>query len=241
MQALLFATLLAFARAHQDERPRSSRPSPACSRALLIFIRDRRAAGVIGALAGGRRALLARGPAAAARRLSRDVRRRSALLGGCYLDGADARATSSTPQIYRSQLSRGHDVAASVRLARGCSCSPRRWLRAPLRDRARLVAAVAIAAVRRRGGRLRVVLPAACRRKLTDYDALALRTFTDVLSSAARRSSRAVLGAHRLSRDAFWREPALVLIVFARVLRCSSSTRSASCPSTSGRRAGSCR
>jgi hypothetical protein len=216
MQALLFATVLAFTRAHQDE-DRFFGPVAGVLAGLLIFIRIDALLAIIGILAAAVLSwLVDRRPLRIGFLATIAV---FAGAGGLYLTGP-MRAYVHLPQIYLGHLPMAGVVGASI--AAVVLLAGFTWLARRRRDRARLVFAFAVAGAaaglavyayffRHAGG------------KLTEYDAHALRDFvTFYLGPTASfrylpvAAFCAVLaGLFVVARRSFWREPALVLTVLA--------------------------
>jgi hypothetical protein len=203
MQALLFAALLAFARAHQDD-DRFFAPIAGWLAGLLIFLRTIDALLALVAIVGavvlvyvvsGRRPRFGFLAVLAA----------CALIGWFYMTGP-MRAYWWLPTVYLANLPRAQMIAA---VAGG------------------LVALVLIAWLRRRhAARVQAVVPLVItavvllaagyawflRRpgdRLNDYDAYALRAFTDFYLDPIVLVA-ALVGLVLLARRDFWRDPAFV-------------------------------
>jgi hypothetical protein len=207
IQALLFAALLAFARAHQDD-DRFFGPVAGILLGLLIFVRID--------------SLLMIAAVASAALLAWIVDRRPPRVGfvfplvvavaaGCFYYTGPMRGNFWLPRIYLSNLPIGGVIAAS--LGAVLTLTLLLWCRNRFADRARdavpaalaiLIAALAAYAwfVRTPGG------------KLADYDAYALRTFTNFFLFWPGLAA-AVLGFVLVVRRGFWRDPALTLVVSA--------------------------
>jgi hypothetical protein len=207
MQAMLFASLLAFARAHQDDDPFFG-PVAGALLGLLLFLRID--------------ALLAIAAVLAAAVLAWVVDRKpprigflapfaaAAVISWFYLTGP-MRGYFWLPRIYLSNLpvpAVAGGVAGAIALVTVLLWSRRRFA-----DRARAVLPTALAAV---------VVPLAVYAwllrapggKLADYDAYALKTFTDFFLLWPGLVA-ALLGFVLVARRSFWRDPALVLVVTA--------------------------
>jgi len=207
IQVLLFASLLAFARAHQDE-DRFFGPIAGTLLGLLIFVRID--------------SLLMMAAVAAAALLAWIVDRRPPRIGflfpllvataaGCFYYTGPMRGNFWLPRIYLSNLPVGAVIAAT--LGAVLTLTLLLWSRNRFADRARdavpaalamLIAALAAYAwfLRTPGG------------KLADYDAYALRTFTSFFLFGPGLIA-AVLGFVLVVRRDFWRDPALTLVVSA--------------------------
>ena len=207
IQALLFASLLAFARAHQDA-DRFFGPVAGTLLGLLIFVRID--------------SLLMIAAVAAAAVLAWIVDRRPPRIGfvlpvavamaaGWFYYTGPMRGNFWLPRIYLSSLPLRSVVAASV--GGILALILLLWSRHRFADRARTIVPAVIAIV--------VVLLTAYAwflrtpgGKLADYDAYALRTFTNFFMLWPGLVA-AVLGLVLVVRRDFWRDPALVLVVTA--------------------------
>jgi len=216
MQGLLFAAVLAFTRAHQDDDPFFG-PVAGLLSGLLIFIRIDALLGIVGILAAGV--------------LSWSVERRRLRTGfvvtigvvgaaGClYLIGP-MRSYITLPEVYLGHLPLIVVVPSAAAAVAGLIAVT--WLARRRQDRTRAVFGVSMAVVivalavyayffREPGG------------KLTTYDAHALRDFVNFYLGptsslpylGVATFAVALAGFVVVSRRAFWRAPAFVLVVLA--------------------------
>jgi dolichyl-phosphate-mannose-protein mannosyltransferase len=208
MQAMLFAALLAFARAHQDDDAFFG-PVAGALLGLLLFLRiDSLLA--IGAVIGA--ALLAwvvdRKPPRAGFLVPFGA---AAVIAWFYLTGP-MRGYFWLPRIYLTNLPpaplfgglAGGLVVLALLL----------WSRRRFADRARELLPAALAAVVVALVIYAWFFRAPVEGKLADYDAYALRTFTDFFLLWPALVA-AVLGFVLVVRRHFWRDPSLILVVTA--------------------------
>ncbi len=207
MQAMLFAAILAFARAHQED-DRFFGPVAGVLLGLLLFLRYDSLLAMAGIVAAVILAwVVDRKPPRVGFLLPLAV---AAALSWFYLTGP-MRGYFWLPRIYLTNLPAGAVIGA---LAAGITVlSVLLWSRGRFEHRARqLVPAALTVAV--------VVLTAyawflrAPGGKLADYDAYALKTFTNFFLLWPGLAA-AVLGFVLVVRRDFWRDPALVLIFTA--------------------------
>ena len=206
MQAMLFSALLASARAHVDG-DRFFAPVAALLLGLLLFLRFDAVLGIAGVAGGLALVVLAGGKVRTSFLIVFGV---AAVLAAAYLLGP-MRAYAELPIVFLSNL-RWWQYAA---IAAGCLligialALGARW--PPVTSFVRSTAPGATAAVvclaavyalflRQPGG------------KLTDYDAYALRTFTNVYFTVPGLIA-ALIGYALAARREFWRAPALFLTV----------------------------
>jgi hypothetical protein len=206
MQALVFAALLAFARAHQDA-DRFFAPVAGGLAAAMIFLRLD-ALLVVAALV----------TVAGLTWLIEGIRPRLGFVltivlgsaaGWLYLTGP-LRAYFGLPVFYLSNLPRGLRLAAlaSALLALAVLLALRRWSARRLRAAVPVVMAAVLLLAAGYAAFFR--LPVG---KLADYDALALRTFTAFYLLWPGLLA-ALIGMVLVFRSSFWRDPAFA-IVFA--------------------------
>jgi hypothetical protein len=207
MQAILFAAILAFARAHQDD-DRFFGPVAGTLLGLLLFLRYDTLLAIV---AVGAAAVLAwivdRKPPRAGFVLPFAA---AAVLSWFYLTGP-MRGYFWLPRVYLTNL----PIAAVAGAVAGGAIvlAILLWSRGRFADRARRIVPGVIAAV--------VVALAAYAwflrepaGKLADYDAYALETFTNFFLLWPGLVA-ALLGFVLVLRRDFWRDPALVLVVTA--------------------------
>jgi hypothetical protein len=206
MQALLFATLLASARAHVDG-DRFFAPIAGLLLGLLLFLRVDAVLGVAGVMAGLALTVVTGGRV---RWSFLAVLAATAILAGMYMIGP-MRAYAYLPIVFVSNLPWWQDAAIGLTLALalgsmmvgvripGFTAVVRRGAPIVL---ATLVCAAAIYALyfRQPSG------------KLTDYDAFALRTFAYLYLTLPALLA-ALFGYALLARLRFWRDPALFVTV----------------------------
>ena len=219
MQALLFAALLANARAHVDD-DRFFAPVAATLLGLLLFLRFDAVLGIAGVLAG-----LALGVFAGQRPragLRGHASPRAAALAALYMLGP-MRAYAILPIVFSQQ-----PAVVAVRCAGRCAAlagagrDRARRARAPSCPPAsvRWTPAVVIAGAVGVAGALRAVLPAAGREARRDYDAYALRMFANfylTLPALARRADR-LRAASRAARSGAIRRSFATVAIFSLLL-----------------------
>jgi Dolichyl-phosphate-mannose-protein mannosyltransferase len=207
MQAMLFAAILAFARAHQDD-DRFFGPVAGVLLGLLLFLRYDTLLAIVAILAASVLAwIVDRKPPRAGFLLPFAA---AAVLSWFYLTGP-MRGYFWLPRIYLTNLPlpavAGAVACGAIVLAMLI------WSRGRFADQARRIVPAVLAAV--------VVALAAYAwflrepaGKLADYDAYALKTFTNFFLLWPGLVA-ALLGFILVVRRDFWRDPALVLVVTA--------------------------
>jgi hypothetical protein len=204
MQVLLFAALLACARAHQDEDGFFA-PVAGALAALLVFLRvDALLVILTLSIAAGLAWLIDRRRPRPGFVLVLAV---GLGVGWLYLTGP-MRAYFFLPRTYLEHLALGRGglaLAALVVLVGGCA-----WLRPRLGTRVRAAVPIAIAALLVAAAGYAAFLrhPSG---KLTDYDAYALRWFTDFYLTWPAFAAT-LIGVVLVARRQFWREPAFLIV-----------------------------
>lgn len=203
MQALLFAALLANARAHYDG-DRFFAPVAAVLLALLLFLRFDAVLGIAGVLAG---IVLASLDGRRPHRAFLAIFAAGAALAGVYLLGP-MRWYAYLPTVFLSNLPWWeYVVLAAVAAGAGAAIlwAPRapasvvRWTPMAVTAAVCLLAAYALL-LRQPGG------------KLTAYDAYALRIFTNYYLTLPALLA-ALIGLALVSQRSFWRDPALIATI----------------------------
>ncbi|HYN09501.1 MAG TPA: glycosyltransferase family 39 protein [Vicinamibacterales bacterium] len=207
IQTLLFASLLAFARAHQDD-DRFFAPVAGALIGLMLFLRIDTLLAIVAILAAAVLAwLVDRKPIRFAFLLPLSA---AAVLAWFYFTGP-MRGTFWLPRTYLSNLPLP-GVIGGLAAAIG-AFALLLWSRSRFADRARRVVptALAVATVLLAAYAYLLRAPGG---KLADYDAYALRTFTDFFLLWPALVA-ALLGFVLVVRRDFWRDPAFVLVFTA--------------------------
>jgi hypothetical protein len=205
MQALVFAALLAYARAHEDGDAFFA-PVAGCLAGLFFFHRIDAPLGVAGMIAATALVFVVAGRRPRAGFLIPLAI--GAILGWLYLSGP-LRAYFAWPRMYVGRLSTLGVAAAG--LASLAALVVLGWLRRRHGERTRTMVPLVIAAIvlaaaayawflRQPGGRL------------TDYDAYALRTFTEFYVRPIVLAA-SLVGLVLVARREFWRDPAMVATI----------------------------